>query len=815
MSCYSILYMKVKFSNRFIVAATSLLLSIGTISQSEAKTLYLYVLTGQSNSLGAVKGTPASEELLNQYQSNGTTQFWHNNFNKDSGISNDKNPPSSTEWGSVITQNCGYNVMGPEYGFAAMMERKGWNISSDMKEGDAQGIVKASLDGGGQQYWNKGTNAYNTIVNTIKTAAENALANGYDKVEIVGLMYLQGESNSNDNKVQENLLTFISNLSQDVSGANIGTSGLTNNQAILGEQAKWNTTNVTNTTTGDVSGGMNGNEGSSGNTVTIQKELAQSTDTMGWVETRDLAKITSGDSMGVHYDGKSQITIGARYAYQAAILAGIDVGTTRSGDYEAALNSTAAWMNGQLPTTTMAVWDVASSAKDNMVSTTAGEHASLYGIKIEDPYLNTITIKGVYAGDAPSLADGRLILREGGIDIAKGKNLTLSTVLEINGNQKWDIAGGSHLQINGGGEGNNTLTVITGTGDINIQNSTLNTDPNGIAKVTISTHINTSVAGLTGNWTIGKGVEMTINGKNTTTGGNGWGTGTVTLQGATILAHYESFGNNWNNQFILDSNSISSFGSATNSSTASLTISGAISGKGGLNKITGNTLILSGNNTYTGGTHITEGTIKITNKNALGTGDVYVKENGTLNLNSLVVDNKIIIQGGSVSNWGQSAIIGLGSTFTTNTSMTFNNGSSIDDGGQLNIGAQGNVTFGSFEISLNQSNMVSEISQGVASIVLNGGTLSITDTITLNLDLKSKNGSDELQFNLFDIHSGSVDGLNIDSFVLSSQTSTNWTISQFDTTTGVITLKNNPIPEPSSISLGLIGLAGLLIRRKR
>lgn len=56
--------------------------------------------------------------------------------------------------------------------------------------------------------------------------------------------------------------------------------------------------------------------------ATSRKPLARANDNMGWVPTRDLAKITSGDNMGVHYDGKSQITIGARYAYEAARLAG-------------------------------------------------------------------------------------------------------------------------------------------------------------------------------------------------------------------------------------------------------------------------------------------------------------------------------------------------------------------------------------------------------------------------------------------------------------------------------------------------------------
>ena len=516
------------------------------IGAAEAKTLQLYILTGQSNSLGAVKGSPASAELLEQYRSDGSTKFWHNNFNKITGSSVDCNPPASSSWGSVVPQVCGtessnYNCMGPEYGFAAMMERKGWSLGGPGSGHADMGIVKATLDGGGNSYWNKGTNAYNAIVETVRKACENALANGYDKVEIMGVMYLQGESNTvtDSSNAANSFLTFLDNLQGDLARDGVDTGPLAAHQAILGEQAKWGTTNVTNAETGDVTGGFNGNEGSSGTTRDQQEALARANDNMGWVPTRDLAKITSGDNMGVHYDGKSQITIGARYPYEAARLAGYDTGTVRSGNYDAALSSTEAWMNGKLPVDSTAVWDAASSAKDNMVSSAAGTNAVLYGIRIEDTYLNTITIRGVAVdgSSAPSMQDGHLILGSGGIDIATGKNLNIASVLELQGDQQWNLAGRSTLSIRGSSSsGNHQLTFITGTGDVAIRNSTLAADPSGIARVEVSAYVNTDAAAFTGNWTVGPGVEVTMNGTDTKTAGSGWGTGSVTLQGATVLA---------------------------------------------------------------------------------------------------------------------------------------------------------------------------------------------------------------------------------------------------------------------------------------
>lgn len=203
------------------------------IGAAEAKTLQLYILTGQSNSLGAVKGSPASAELLEQYRSDGSTKFWHNNFNKITGSSVDCNPPASSSWGSVVPQVCGtessnYNCMGPEYGFAAMMERKGWSLGGPGSGHADMGIVKATLDGGGNSYWNKGTNAYNAIVETVRKACENALANGYDKVEIMGVMYLQGESNTvtDSSNAANSFLTFLDNLQGDLARDGVDTGPL-------------------------------------------------------------------------------------------------------------------------------------------------------------------------------------------------------------------------------------------------------------------------------------------------------------------------------------------------------------------------------------------------------------------------------------------------------------------------------------------------------------------------------------------------------------------------------------------------------------
>ena len=515
-----------------IPVITALFMGLG-----QAKTLQFYILTGQSNSLGAVKGSPASAELLKQYESNGSTKFWHTNFNKDSGKPVDVNPPPSDSWGAVTPQICGteaayYNCMGPEYGFASVMERKGWKlIPGSGKDPVDIGIVKASLDGGSKEYWNKGTPAYKTIIDTVKQATVNAKSAGYDKIQIAGVMYIQGESNSSPVKAGEDFLTFLNKLEGDIASSGADTSLLKKQQAILGEHALWGTINSADPETGDISAGDNGNAGKAGNTSEQHKALTESRKNMGWVPTRDLAKITKGDGMGVHYDGKSQITIGARFAYEAARLAGYNTGCVRNGDASYPLCSPNAWTNGRLPLKTPAIWDVASSAKDNMTGNTAKEKTALFGIKIEDTYLNTVTIRGIMEGNSPSLKDSSLTLGKGGITINQGKNLKIASVLTIVGNQTWRIAPGASILITSSNKSDSSIgTLLSGTGDLYLRSSQKSKDAHSDpGKLGIDLTSIPGVKPYTGNWTVSDGISLYINGNESSSPGIILGTLSLTL----------------------------------------------------------------------------------------------------------------------------------------------------------------------------------------------------------------------------------------------------------------------------------------------
>lgn len=520
--------MNFKLKNLSCIMFAMILGFLISSTPGQTKTLQLYILTGQSNSLGAVKGSPADKNLLKKYQSDGSTKFWHTNFNKDSGKPVDVAPPPSASWEPIVPQSCGtaaslYNCMGPEYGFAFVMEKKGWKlIPTPGKEAADIGIIKASLDGGGKQYWYKGTPAYKTIVGSVNSATAKALEDGYGKVQIAGVMYLQGESNSDASNVAKDFLTFLTNLEADISRPGVDTSHLKKQQAILGEHALWGTTNDKNPETGDITAGENGNTGEASNTSEQHRALAESRKNMGWVPTRDLAKITKGDSMGVHYDGKSQITIGARYAYEAARLAGYDTGCVRNGDTAAPLCSPKAWTNGRLPLQSPAIWDVSSSVKDNMTGTSPKEKTALFGIQIEDPYLNTVTIRGIMASTTPSLKDSSLTLGKGGITIDPGKKLTtgdgtnlkIASVLVIHGNQNWSIPLGKSIHITSSDKSQDSKgTLISGSGDIHMYSSTkLSAFPTNDALVVIDLAEPSGNAPYVGNWNISSNIKLRING---------------------------------------------------------------------------------------------------------------------------------------------------------------------------------------------------------------------------------------------------------------------------------------------------------------
>lgn len=380
---------------------------------AQAAENFVYILTGQSNSLGAVKGSPATVEQLNRYESHGL--LWSGNMERDTGKPFDANP----SWQKVQPQLPRYSgslCMGPEYGFAHMMERRGWHSGADK----CVCIIKASLDGGGNSFWLPGRPAYLTLSKTIKAG----LAALPGKSHVRALLYLQGESDKGEEiaLAPQRFQSLNARLQKEVK------KGL--KFAVVGQCATW-----FNKDTVDEKGNT---------TAKLMEALAKSKKSIGWVRTRDLEKISSGDNMGVHYNGISQISIGARYAYAVAVLEKLPLGFVRSDKPDAALNSPEAWWGGKLPKASdVLTWDIAAFRGEDKLSSPF----SVSGLMIEDPPGGKVSIGGaaLYVG-----AQG-IVLKEGDLALACG--------LVTTADQTWKIASARTLKI----------SSLSGSGLITVQ----------------------------------------------------------------------------------------------------------------------------------------------------------------------------------------------------------------------------------------------------------------------------------------------------------------------------------------------------------
>lgn len=372
---------------------------------------HVYILTGQSNSLGAVKGSPASEEQLERYKSSG--KLWNGNMKRDTGECFESSP----EWVPVAPQLPDYNgglCMGPEYGFCSMMERRGWRSG---KSGQIY-VIKASLDGGGNSCWLSDSPGYKSLLDTVK----KALGALKGKVQVHGLLYLQGESDKGNEitEAPKRFLSLLSRLAKDSKQTAL-------KRAVVGQCATWSDKETRQ---------------AGKTTAQLMEAMAGKNKNVGWVRTRDLPKITKGDSMGVHYNGTAQLAIGARYAYAAALLEKLPLpGAVRSDDPEAGLESAGAWLRGkgagkEGAAEELFIWDLAAA---NGEDTLKGS-ISCSGIVVEDPIAGRVVVKAEEGKKA------RISISGEGI-VLKEADLSLQCPVELTTDQTWKLEEGRKLTI--------------------------------------------------------------------------------------------------------------------------------------------------------------------------------------------------------------------------------------------------------------------------------------------------------------------------------------------------------------------------------
>ncbi|MBP7276252.1 MAG: hypothetical protein KBA51_08630 [Kiritimatiellae bacterium] len=183
----------------------------------------LFVLTGQSNSLGTTNGGEADPTSDTDPADAHIPFAWHNIAAEGVtiGHSGQTLTPATTtpDFTTLRDQQGGYYAgsathWGGEMEFARTLYRAGVRNF---------GIIKASRGGGGNTYWLKGSaddHMYVHVVNTVSAATADLTSKGHT-YEIVGLLYLQGESDNSTEAAEAGtrLKLLTDNLRADLPNA--------------------------------------------------------------------------------------------------------------------------------------------------------------------------------------------------------------------------------------------------------------------------------------------------------------------------------------------------------------------------------------------------------------------------------------------------------------------------------------------------------------------------------------------------------------------------------------------------------------------
>lgn len=190
-----------------------LLLFAITTGLAHAAHLKLFVLTGQSNSLGTTNGGEAALGPGDDPADSRIQFFWHN-VASDSVALGD----SGGAFTSLRVQQGGFykgsaTHWGPEIGFGRAAYRSGLRDFA---------IIKASRGGGGNSHWSRaqGGHMYRHLIDTLRAATRLLEKRGHS-YEIAGLLYLQGESDSAAEAAlaDQRLTELISNLRREFPAA--------------------------------------------------------------------------------------------------------------------------------------------------------------------------------------------------------------------------------------------------------------------------------------------------------------------------------------------------------------------------------------------------------------------------------------------------------------------------------------------------------------------------------------------------------------------------------------------------------------------
>lgn len=242
---------------------------------------------------------------------------------------------------------------------------------------------------------------------------------------------------------------------------------------------------------------------------------------------------------------------------------------------------------------------------------------------------------------------------------------------------------------------------------------------------------------------------LTLSGTNTYTGTTTISDGTLALAGGSAIVDTGAVTVAAGAALQVDANetvgSVSGAGGVTLNATLTTggagtndTISGVISGAGGLVKEGAGTLTLTRNNTYTGATDVNAGTLALTGGGRLGSTDIETAAGGTL-----TTDGNALAAGANLANAGQFTITGTESIASLNGS-----GGVALNGGNLFLNAGASIVGGTITgtgvltvrgTSTTTLNAVNTHTGGTG--VIGGGTLNIGATGAIDALTVANNGT--------------------------------------------------------------------------
>ncbi|WP_374562614.1 putative Ig domain-containing protein [Ideonella sp.] len=349
----------------------------------------------------------------------------------------------------------------------------------------------------------------------------------------------------------------------------------------------------------------------------------------------------------------------------------------------------------------------------------------------------TLTLSGALSGGAFNLNKtdaGTLALSNTGNEagLTGGTTITAGT-LSIGSDDH--LAGGT-LTLAGGTLTNSAIVTIDNAIDVTV-GSTIST----ASDMTLSGVVSGSAA-----LTKSGASTLTLSASNTYSGAFSVTAGTLTLSGGAALADTAtvalssgttlSLSNNETIGALSGAGSVSlSSNTLTVSQSTDTTLSGAISGTGGLTKAGSGTLTLSGSNTYTGATTVSAGglTLGAVGGTLADSTAVTVASGATLTLGD---DETIAVLSGAGTVAVGSHVLTVG---INGDSSTFSGG--ITGSGTLTLDGSGTLTLSgtnsaqSWALNVLSGGTVAiagDANLGTGTVQLNGGTLSVTGDTTVD-----------------------------------------------------------------------------------